>query len=148
MLFRSAQIRTADQITFARYAHRTIGTPVEERMIHIGDAWHSTSPQLGQGANMALLDAYALAYALRTDDTLTRNLSLAVSLRRRHVALYQTLSAVFTPAYQSDSVLLPFLRDRLVGSISKMWPATWVQAAMVSGLLGSPLTRLGLHIPR
>jgi len=33
--------------------------------VHIGDSAHATSPQLGQGANMALLDALALAVALR-----------------------------------------------------------------------------------
>ena len=37
------------------------------RIIAIGDAWHSASPQLGQGANMALLDAWSLARGLAED---------------------------------------------------------------------------------
>lgn len=113
-------------------------------MIHIGDAWHSASPQLGQGANMALLDAYALAHALRSEDDLGSAIAQAVRLRRRHVRLYQALTAMFTPVYQSDSHLLPVVRDRLVGPLSKLWPATWIQAAMVSGLIGDPLKALGL----
>ncbi|MDX3911103.1 MAG: hypothetical protein QHC67_14975 [Sphingobium sp.] len=49
------QIHDPDQLTFARYAHRTLAAPAEPALVHIGDAWHSASPQLGQGANMALL---------------------------------------------------------------------------------------------
>lgn len=116
-------------------------------MIHLGDAWHSASPQLGQGANMALLDAYALALAMRGADDVATALDRAVASRRRHVRLYQTLTALFTPVYQSDSYVLPFIRDHLVGPVSKLWPATWIQAAMVSGLVGNPLRPLGLTWP-
>lgn len=137
-------IQDAGQLTFARYAHRTLRAPAEPALVHIGDAWHSTSPQLGQGANMALLDAWALALALRESDSLDAGCARAVALRRRHVRLYQAMSRVFTPVYQSDGRALPFLRDRLVGPLSKLWPATTLQAAMVSGLVGSPLRPLGL----
>lgn len=139
------QIVTAEQLTFARYAHRTLANPAEERLIHIGDAWHSASPQLGQGANMALLDAWALATALSRHEAVAPALDEAIALRRRHVRLYQWLTWLFTPVYQSDSRLLPFVRDRLVGPISKVWPATAIQAAMVSGLIGNPLGTLGLE---
>ncbi len=138
------QIDTPDRLSFARYAHRTLEKPADTGMIHIGDSWHSASPQLGQGANMALLDAYALALALREHDEVGDALRMAVRLRRRHVHLYQWLTALFTPVYQSDSHILPFVRDRIVGPLSKLWPATWIQAAMVSGLIGDPLTPLGL----
>ncbi len=139
-----AQIDHPERLTFARYAHRTLARPVEPGLVHIGDAWHSTSPQLGQGANMALLDAYALAKAVRETPDLPAALARYVGLRRGHVRLYQAMSAMFTPVYQSDDRLLPFVRDRLVGPISVLWPATAIQAGMVSGLIGSPLRRLGL----
>lgn len=87
-----------DQLTFARYAHRTLPTPAEAGIIHIGDAWHSASPQLGQGANMALLDAYALALALRGSPDVAAALGKAIAMRRRHVHLYQALTALFTPS--------------------------------------------------
>ena len=61
------QIKDHDQLTFARYRHRTHPAPVGgDRLVHIGDAWHAASPQLGQGANMALLDAHALASAMES----------------------------------------------------------------------------------
>lgn len=140
-----AQISTHDQLTFARYSHRTLKEPLEPAQIHLGDAWHSASPQLGQGANMALLDAWALACSLERAGSLPEALQIAIGLRRKHVRIYQWLTDIFTPVYQSDSVLLPFLRDWMVGPLSKMWPATRIQAAMVSGLVGDPLRSLGLE---
>lgn len=140
------QIADPDQLTYASYAHRTLAKPVERSLIHIGDAWHSTSPQLGQGANMALLDAWALAKGIRETGEVEAGITRAAALRGRHVRLYQALSFLFTPVYQSDSRLLPLLRDRLVGPLSKLWPATRIQAAMVSGLIGDPLTPLGLAV--
>ncbi len=139
------QLDGLERLTFARYAHRTLSDPAEPGLIHIGDSWHSTSPQLGQGANMALLDAWALAQALREEVDLDSALRLAVKLRRFHVRLYQALSALFTPAYQSDSRLLPWIRDRLVPPFGRLWPATRIQAEMVAGTFGSPLERLGLR---
>jgi salicylate hydroxylase len=139
------RIAHADQLTFARYAHRTLRCPAETALIHIGDAWHSASPQLGQGANMALLDAWALALGLARHEAIAPALAEAVALRRRHVRLYQWLTWLFTPIYQSDSRVLPFVRDRLVGPLSKVWPATAIQAAMVSGFIGDPLDALDLR---
>ena len=138
------QIHDAEQLVFARYAHRTLAEPAEAALIHLGDAWHSASPPLGQGANMALLDAWALAKGLREAPDLARALARTVRLRRSHVRLYQALTAIFTPVYQSDGSVLPFLRDRLVGPLSRNWPVRWIQAAMVSGLIGNPLRALGL----
>lgn len=139
------QITDADQLIFARYAHRTLKTSGEAGLVHIGDAWHSASPQLGQGANMALLDAWALALGLREGSDVSDAIARAIAYRRFHVWLYQVLTAFFTPVYQSDSRAIPFLRDRLVGPVSKVWPAPGIQAALVSGLVGAPLGRLGLR---
>lgn len=138
------QIIAPEQLTFARYAHRTLPAPAEPHLLHLGDAWHSASPQLGQGANMALLDAWALGLGLAGAQSLEVGLNRVLGLRRRHVRIYQALTALFTPVYQSDSRVIPWLRDRLVGPISRLWPATWIQAAMVSGLIGNPLRPLGL----
>jgi len=132
------------QLTHASYAHRTLDTPVEEALIHIGDSWHATSPQLGQGANMALLDAWALAKAVREHDSLADALAATTAMRTRHVRRYQMMSRWLTPIYQSDSRLLPVLRDWLVGPFARVWPVPRIQAAMVAGTVGAPLRPLGL----
>lgn len=141
------RITHREQLTFARYAHRTLHPPTAERMIAIGDAWHSASPQLGQGANMALLDAWALARGLAEGRTLGEKLRLAVAWRRDHVWLYQWVTALFTPLYQSEAGWHAALRDRLLAPVSKLWPASAIQAQLMSGLFSFPLAPLGLTPP-
>lgn len=134
-----------DDLTFARYRHHTSNKPVPGRaLVRIGDAWHAASPQLGQGANMALLDAWALARALEAEDDIADALKTYLRTRRMHVRLYQVMTWAFTPVYQGDSTALPWLRDWLAAPLSKLWPAPPLLAAMVSGSIGAPLGRLGL----
>ena len=124
------------QLTPARYSHGTLRRPHANRLIHIGDAAHRASPQLGQGANMALLDAQALAHALR--QPLAEALPAYHRARRWHLALYQSLSAAFTPQYQSHSRALPFLRDHILSPLSRLWPLPRILSALVSGDLIPP----------
>jgi salicylate hydroxylase len=138
------QIGSADALTFARYCHHTLKRPATADLVHIGDAWHATSPQLGQGANMALLDSAALSAALDTEEHLADALARYSALRRFHVRLYQKLSRLLTPVYQSDGRLLPLLRDRLAGPLSRVPPAPRLLATLVSGALGAPLRRVAL----
>ena len=141
------RIESRDQLVFARYAHRQLRHPVGERIVHIGDAWHSASPQLGQGANMALLDAWALAKGLAHTDKLSESLRAMRAWRGDHVGLYQAVTRAFTPLYQSDGVVLPAIRDRLLMPFSRIWPANRIQAVIMSGMLGWPLRVLGLEPP-
>jgi salicylate hydroxylase len=116
------QIVDPDQLAFARYCHRTLASPIGPGILHLGDAWHATSPQLGQGANMALLDAAALDSSLSEAGSLAEALTAYVDRRRRHVQLYQLLSWAFTPFYQSDGNILPWLRDHLVAPCRAFLP--------------------------
>ena len=87
--------------------------------MHIGNAAHRANPQLGQGADMALLDAMALAHA-----------------RLSHV------QRVLHPQYQSDSRALPWLRDRVLFPASQLAPVPRILSAPVCGKLLSPLASL------
>lgn len=142
-----AHITEPEQLTFANYRHQTLPRPYGRRIAFIGDAAHSTSPQLGQGANMALLDAYALAVALSDAADLDAALLRYAQLRRWHVRLYQAASRMFTPFYQSDSVVLPLIRDRVVPPLARLPGIDRMLALLVSGLIGDPLRRLGLKEP-
>ena len=51
----------ADDFTRATYRHVALPRWNDGPVLFIGDAAHGTSPQLGQGANLGLLDAHALA---------------------------------------------------------------------------------------
>ncbi|MCP4561018.1 MAG: FAD-dependent monooxygenase [Bosea sp.] len=140
-------IAAPEQLTFANYRHQTLPLPYGRRIAFIGDAAHSTSPQLGQGANMALLDAYALAVALDDAADLDAALRRYAQLRRWHVRLYQAASRMFTPFYQSDSAVLPLIRDRVVPPLARLPGIDRMLALLVSGLIGDPLRRLGLKEP-
>ncbi len=139
-----AQIDSFDQLTLARYGHHTLKLPTGPRLAVIGDAAHSTSPQLGQGANMALLDAAALNHALKTSSHLEDALAFYASSRRWHVRTFQALSLMFTPFYQSDSVFLPFMRDRLVAIAARMPPMPQLLGSMVAGTMVDPFRMIGL----
>jgi 2-polyprenyl-6-methoxyphenol hydroxylase-like FAD-dependent oxidoreductase len=128
-------ITATDQMTAARYSHGHLRRPYAEGMAFIGDAAHRASPQLGQGANMALLDAYALALAMQGDDPLREY----ARLRRWHVRVYQALSWAFTPQYQSDSRLLPPIRDHLLAPISRALGVRGILSNLVSGEIIPPL---------
>lgn len=130
----------SDQITTmtpARYSHGTLRRPYLPGLAFIGDAAHRASPQLGQGANMALLDAMALALALR--EGLDGALPRYAQMRRWHLRAYQIMSAAFTPMYQSDSRILPWLRDHLLAPLGQLRPVRAVLSRLVSGTLIPPL---------
>ena len=131
-------------LSLARYQHHTVRVPAGDRLVAVGDAAHSTSPQLGQGANMALLDARALTLALRMADVADA-LATYAWLRRRHVRLYQALSLMLTPAYQSDSRVLPVLRDLAVPIAAAVPPLPQMLATLVAGRLLDPFRALQLE---
>jgi 2-polyprenyl-6-methoxyphenol hydroxylase-like FAD-dependent oxidoreductase len=141
------QITDFDQLTLARYGHHTLLPQRGERIAILGDAAHATSPQLGQGANMALLDAAALDEALRRSDDLDQALDTYGALRRNHIRLFQALSLMLTPFYQSDGRVLPWMRDTLVAVAARVPPLPQMLGAMVAGTLLDPLGRIGLAEP-
>jgi 2-polyprenyl-6-methoxyphenol hydroxylase-like FAD-dependent oxidoreductase len=138
------QISSFDDMTLAQYGHHTLLAPIGNRVAFIGDSAHSTSPQLGQGANMALLDARALFHALETGGDVADVLERYAKARRWHMRLFQAFSAAFTPFYQSDSASLAFIRDRLVSTIARIAPAPQFLASMVAGTVIDPFKSIGL----
>lgn len=132
-----SQVKSFDDLTLATYRHRTGAPSSHPRIFHIGDAWHCTSPQLGQGANMALMDAFALAKAIELAESLASISHSYRHSRADHVQLYQWLSYVFTPLYQSDSRVLPVVRNLAMHRLARMPVIRNVIASVVSGRLGS-----------
>ncbi len=132
-----APLHAAQDLTVARYSHGSLARPWAPGLVFIGDAAHRASPQLGQGANMALLDAMALTRAL--DTGLADALPRYAAMRRWHRRFYQAFSAVLTPMYQSHSRSLPVLRDRVLAPLSQVPPVRQVLTALVSGDVLPPL---------
>ncbi|MEP1443061.1 MAG: NAD(P)/FAD-dependent oxidoreductase [Hyphomicrobiales bacterium] len=138
------QLNGHDDLVMARYHHRTLRHPVSNRVVHLGDSYHAASPQLGQGANMALLDAFALNQALTQREGLDAALQEYARLRRVHILIYQLISKLFTPVYQSDSDVLPFVRDEILAPVMSIKPMQMILSSIVSGTVGNPFKALGL----
>lgn len=132
-----ASITNHAQMVPARYTHGTLRRPFAPALAFIGDAAHRASPQLGQGANMAMLDAFALITSLC--QPLSDALPAYAAMRRWHVRAYQAMSAIFTPMYQSDSRALPVLRDYLLAPSARLPGIRGLLTSLVSGDMIPPL---------
>ncbi|MCW5731282.1 MAG: FAD-dependent monooxygenase [Alphaproteobacteria bacterium] len=109
------QFRSVDDLTFARYGDAIMKKWHDDRLVFIGDAAHCTSPQLGQGANLGLVDALTLAACLKHDEDIDGALARYERLRRRHTSFYQIASRWLTPFFQSDRRAAAWWRDRTFG---------------------------------
>jgi len=102
----------ADPAIFAQATYRDVAARPwrKDRTLLIGDSAHGTSPQLGQGANLALIDALELSAAIAANQVDVA-LDAYVARRGAHVRWFQTMSAALTPAFQSQSAIIGALRD-------------------------------------
>ena len=114
-------IERAEQLATASYRDSVLADQWHRgRLVAMGDAAHAMSPQLGQGVNMALLDALALRDALRAAGTLDQRLSAYAHARRSHVGIYQFWSRWLTPLFQSDSRVAAGLRDLALHPLGRL----------------------------
>lgn len=105
----------AGDFTRATYRHVALSHWNAGPVLFIGDAAHGTSPQLGQGANLGLMDAWALA---RTLEDAPELLSAFLRFERRRnpaVRYYRRASHLSTPFFQSRLAPLGWLRDAFMG---------------------------------
>jgi 2-polyprenyl-6-methoxyphenol hydroxylase-like FAD-dependent oxidoreductase len=85
----------------AVYRHVILSRWGSGRIGVLGDAAHSMSPQLGQGANLALLDAVAASEAVQVSAQWEEVWERFNGVRRGSIRFYQGMSRLLTPLYQS-----------------------------------------------
>lgn len=117
---RFAHLHDAGQLARAVYRDAVMTRWHCGRMVLAGDAAHAMSPQLGQGVNMALLDALALRDAVRAHGGGGAALQAYQAQRRAHVAVYQRWSRWLTPLFQSDRDAWAKARDVLLGPMGRL----------------------------
>jgi 2-polyprenyl-6-methoxyphenol hydroxylase-like FAD-dependent oxidoreductase len=91
-----------DQLQLAVYADVRMQRWHCGRVAVIGDAAHGMSPQLGQGANLALIDGWELAAAVHGHPDTVEAFAAYTQRRRAHLRFYQWASRFLTPLFQSD----------------------------------------------
>lgn len=132
-------VKSKDQLLFAHYNDIRMKQHYYDNLVYIGDVCHGTSPQLGQGANLALVDAFTLAQLLSNPQSndkvdVSSGLKQFHKMRRSHVQYYQYASAWLTPFFQSESKLAAFMRDHILGVSCKVPPLQWWMSRTLSGI--------------
>jgi 2-polyprenyl-6-methoxyphenol hydroxylase-like FAD-dependent oxidoreductase len=104
-------IPQASALTFASYGDILMQHWHDGGLLCIGDAGHGMSPQLGMGANLALIDALVLADCVAREPELPAAFARYSRERRGHLNYNQFASRWLTPFFQSDSRLAGWVRD-------------------------------------
>lgn len=139
-----AQVEDLDRVIFSRYVDVKMFPWNTDRVVYLGDAAHAMSPQLGQGANLALWDAMVLSDALAGSDTLAAGLDAYSRARRAHLGWYQFANRLLTPFFQSEAAPLGWMRDVFMPWVSRLGP---FERLMVTTLAGVSLGRGQLALP-
>jgi 2-polyprenyl-6-methoxyphenol hydroxylase-like FAD-dependent oxidoreductase len=106
------QIDDEGQLTFAQYHDVVMHRWHTRNVVYLGDAAHATSPQLGQGCNLALWDAMTLADVIAAErNDLANALSEYSRQRSSHLAFYQLATRWLTPFFQGDIDAFGSVRD-------------------------------------
>jgi len=109
-----------EQLNFASYNDIYMKDFHKHRVIFIGDAAHAMSPQLGQGANLALTDAALLADCLSHESEIPKAYANYTKLRKHTICYYQRLSRLMTPLFQSNYLGLGKARDVCLYPLSQL----------------------------
>jgi 2-polyprenyl-6-methoxyphenol hydroxylase-like FAD-dependent oxidoreductase len=133
------EIKSFDELSLATYRDVAAKPVVRGRVVVMGDAAHGTSPQLGQGANLALIDAVTLAYCLRRISGTDAALMSYQRLRARHTAFYRYASRALTPAFQSNGIVIPWLRDALLAPVNRIPGGRYLSSTTLAGVRKFPL---------
>ena len=115
----------AGDVLFAPYFDVVMPRWHTDRVVWIGDCGHAMSPQLGQGANLALMDAMVLGECGSFAEYSDR--------RRAHLRFYQFASRWLTPFFQSSFPVLSPFRDTFAMPFHR-WG--WYRRQMLLSLAG------------
>ncbi len=128
-----AQINAPSDLLFAAYHDVQMPRWHTRDVVYIGDAAHAMSPQLGQGCNLALMDAMVLADVLGAHERVDEALAAYSRKRKSHLRFYQFATRWLTPFFQSDHRTLGFFRDAFMGIGSRI---PFVRRQMIEAMCG------------
>ncbi len=127
------QLPSAASMLFARYRDVVMSRFTGPGLVYVGDAAHAMSPQLGQGANLALYDAKVLAESCASEPDVARALARYDRERRAHLGFYQRVTRWLTPFFQGDASIFGTVRD-LAMPLGLALPP--IRGQMVRSMLG------------
>ena len=130
-----ASINSFDDLITAGYSDTFMPKYNHGSTVFIGDAAHATSPQLGQGANLALVDAWKLSESMKAcGHDVAGALEHYNADRRLRLWFYQFNSKLLTPVFQSHSKVIGALRNAFMGPLCYFPPT---KRQMLTTLVGA-----------
>jgi 2-polyprenyl-6-methoxyphenol hydroxylase-like FAD-dependent oxidoreductase len=118
-------LTSMDQLLVASYRQVSLAHWHDGTLVLLGDAAHALSPQLGQGANLALMDAAALADTASLDEY--------EAARRPQARFYGFSARALNAVFQGDLDALAWPRDQLMHPVSRL---PWVRGRALDVLSG------------
>lgn len=132
-------LHSFDDVAFTRYQHVWMKRWHTDRLIILGDAAHAMSPHLGQGINLALIDAYSLAEELASGGPLRQVFARYAARRQAHIRFYGSLTLALTPFFQSNGRIKGIGRDIALPILTHLPGIRGQMILAMSGLKGGYL---------
>ena len=125
-----------DQLLLTRYQAVRMPRWHDRHTLFLGDAAHAMSPHLGQGINLALVDAWRFARCLREAPDHVTAFRAFVAAQKAYLRYYAAVTFALSPFFQSDWPVLGWGRDVCLPWLPRV---PWVRRQMlmtVGGLKG------------
>jgi 2-polyprenyl-6-methoxyphenol hydroxylase-like FAD-dependent oxidoreductase len=123
-----------ENLTFSTYRIVWLPRAVRGRVVFLGDAAHASSPLLGHGINLAMVDARDLAAAIESESSVAKALNRYDAKQRWRNGYYSLLSALLTPSFQGQSRLIGMTRDVVLPKIQRVPPLRHIMLRTLKGI--------------
>lgn len=100
-----------NELIFTTWRHLSLPQVVSGRLLLLGDAAFASSPHLGQGVNLGLLDAWMYDHALASTNDLSAAAEQYAQMRQQQRRFYANLTYLLSPFFQSTIKGWGTLRD-------------------------------------
>lgn len=104
-------VHDLDQLIFTTYRAVWMARRFDRHGVFLGDSSHAMSPHLGQGMNIAILDAWLLAECVRETTSPLEAFRRWYRLQEGYLRYYAAVTFFLSPFFQSDVTFLGWGRD-------------------------------------